>query len=70
MGCWRCYVEEASGFDVYVSVYLDNIYIYSIGSPTIFIWIVYVFSITLYLLYMFRVLFAPIIRSSNYRAQQ
>jgi hypothetical protein len=46
---------------IYIYIY---IYIYSIASPTTCTRIFYVFFITLYLLYVFRVLFAPIIRST------
>jgi hypothetical protein len=64
-----CFVDRASW---YVHSEINNLLhfscIYSIASPTrctrIFL---NVFFITLHLLYMFRVLFAPIIRSTNFR---
>jgi hypothetical protein len=51
----------------YILVIYIYIYIYSIASPTRCTQIFYIFFITRYLFYMFRVLFAPIVRSTNCR---
>jgi hypothetical protein len=53
---------------VHGSIHLGNVYMYSIKSPKC-TWICMYSFISLYLLYMFWVLFTLIIRSTNCRAQ-